>query len=121
MKIIFIEDVKSWVTGLEYAVSPYFNKQGIKLDIIALTDGSMILQELMANNIDYIFIDYDLGGSYGDEIIEELKTSPDFNRIPIIFYSAGLSIVELKEKSNSFGGITCLTKNDVESYLVNLI
>jgi len=120
MKIIFIEDVNRWVTSLEFAVSPHFAKLSVELNIITLTDGSMILQELMANDIDYIFIDYDLGGSYGDEIIEEIKTSPDFNNIPIVFYSAGLSIVELKEKSNSFGGVTCLTKNDVESFLKGL-
>ena len=121
MKIIFIEDVPSWVDSLEFAISPLFQSKGVGLSISTFKDGGMVLQEIMASHIDYIFIDYDLGGSYGDEIISELNSSPDFKNIPIIFYSAGLSVTELKDKSKDYGNITCLTKNGVTDYLKNLI
>ena len=120
MKIIFIEDVASWVESLEFSISPYLTKQKVELKIKTLPDGSMVLQELMANDIDYIFIDYDLGGSYGEDVIEDISLSPDFDRIPIIFYSGGLSVVELKTKSSRYGNVKCLTKNDVRDFLIRL-
>jgi len=69
-------------------------------------------------NIGLILIDDDLGNnSWGDAIIErimiEVDTNPDYQSVPIIYYSAGTDVKELKNKSSRWGHIRCTTYEDL--------
>lgn len=74
------------------------------LKVNCLSGGSQLLQSISENKPDLILMDIYLGDADGRELCHTLKTSPKYQDIPVILYSAGnIPPVTIKESlANDF-------------------
>lgn len=82
--------------------------------------------DLVTNEFSMVLIDDDLGDDLsGSSVIEQvlaiLDSTPECKNIPLVYYSAGTSVTELKEKSLKFGKIPCVSFENLSDYIYDLI
>ena len=96
------------------------------LETTQRSDDSMLDSDLMTKDFHVILIDDDLGNNlWGNEIIDKIilitDNTPEVANIPKVYYSAGTSIAELKEKTQHHGNIPCATFDNLADFVFNLI
>jgi len=120
------EDSPSKVNSLKKILELKLKHQlNFNLEIIDRTDEEFLETDLLTSNYHIILVDDDLGGSWGSSVIEKIieicNDFPEARNIPIIYYSAGTSISDLKNKIGIKYNIPCLDFNDVEDYVFKMI
>jgi hypothetical protein len=127
IRILIFEDsstkMKSFETFLKLRLSHELN---FTAGIIQRTDDSMLDTDLMTDNFDLILIDDDLGNNlWGNDIIDRIiataDSTPEIHNIPIVYYSAGTSITDLKTKTKHHGKIPCATFDNLADFVFTLI
>ena len=96
------------------------------LETTQRADDSMLDTDLMTKNFHVILIDDDLGNNlWGNEIIDKIilitDNTPEAANTPKVYYSAGTSISDLKEKTKHHGNIPCATFDNLAEFVFNLI
>ena len=96
------------------------------LETTQRSDDSMLESDLMTKDFHVILIDNDLGNNlWGNEIIDKIilitDSTPEVANTPKVYYSAGRSISELKEKTKHHGNIPCATFENLAEFIFNLI
>jgi hypothetical protein len=119
-QIYVIEDAEGYHFALKYEIEPQLNLKGIEAVIISRKDGNTLTQDLIAG-VDVIAIDYDLGGIFGDDIIAEIDSFPEYRSIKILFYSGGEPLESLIEKTRKYGNVICCTKHQLGGKLIDLL
>lgn len=115
IKILLFEDSETKMESFrEYLALRLKNELDSELDVLQRSDDSMIDSDLMAYTFHIILIDDDLGNDrWGNEIIDKIiimtDEAPEVAKVPKIYYSAGTSIDELKNKIKHHGNIPCVT------------
>lgn len=115
IKILLFEDSETKMESFrEYLALRLKHELKSDLDILQRSDDTMLESDLMTNTFHIILIDDDLGNDYwGSEIIEKIiiitDETPEAVKVPKIYYSAGTSIFELKNKIKHLGNIPCVT------------
>lgn len=115
IKILLFEDSEAKMESIrEYLALRLKQELDSELEVLQRSDDSMLETDLMTNTFHIILIDDDLGnGRGGNEIIDKIiivtDKTPEAARVPKIYYSAGTSIDELKNKINHHGNIPCVT------------
>lgn len=126
VNLLVFEDSKPKVESFNELLSLELETEyGITTTPIIREDDSMLESDLMMN-ISVILVDDDLGNDrWGDEMIDDIMEitgqDPDFKSIPIIYYSAGTDVSELRKKSNKWGGIRCCTYDDLVEVVKRII
>ena len=65
--------------------------EGIDCDIMQIMNGAEVIPYLEKNKVDSIILDLELPGMSGDKIYQTLKENPEWNKIPVIPFSAHAS------------------------------
>jgi hypothetical protein len=105
ISILMFEDSENKKSSFESLLSTMAQTElDSSINLVWRIDDAFICQDLILNTFNLILVDDDLGnGLWGnnviDQIMEEIDTNPECSSVPIIYYSAGTSIIELKEKS----------------------
>lgn len=127
IQLLIFEDSKSKMDSfVEFLELKLSNELGSTLSIVQRDDNSMLESDLNTTDFHVILIDDDLGnGNWGnniiDEIIELTDSTPGITNIPKIYYSAGTSVSELKEKIEHHGNIPCVTFENLVDAVFNRI
>ena len=115
IKILIFEDSETKMESFsEYLTLRLNHELNSDLDVLQRSDDSLLESDLMTNNFHIILIDDDLGNNrWGNEIIDKIikltDEDPEVAKVPKIYYSAGTSIEELKNKIKHHGNIPCHT------------
>ncbi len=115
IKILIFEDSETKMESFrEYLTLRLTHELDSELEVLQRSDDSMLESDLMTNNFHIILIDDDLGNNRcGNEIIDKIiiitDETPEVAKVPKIYYSAGTSIDELKNKIKHHGNIPCVT------------
>lgn len=115
--------IKSFVQHLELLLKHELNFQ---LEIIQRSDDSMLDSDLMTNTFHAILIDDELGNNlWGNTIIDKIIVvadhTPELAKVPKVYYSAGTSISDLKEKIKHHGNIPCETFDNLAESVFKMI
>lgn len=128
IKLLVFEDTKKKLDAFgNFLELRLKNEMDFELEIIQRIDDSTLEQDLMTNNFDLILIDDDLGNNvWGNQIIDNIieitDNTPELQNVSKIYYSAGTSPLELKEKIKHLGGnIPCLEYDNLVDYVFKLI
>ncbi len=83
---------------------------------------SMLVTDLMTMSFHVILIDHDLGNNlWGNEIFDKIilitDYSPKVANTPKVYFSAGTSITDLKEKTKHHGNISCATFDNLADFV----
>lgn len=112
LKIYVIEDSVEYHKALSYEMEPQLKLLGISPYFIFTINSDTLEQDLVAG-VDIILVDDDLGNFYGDEIIAQIDSFPEYKSIPIIYYSGGETLENLKLKTSKYGSVMCTTKSSL--------
>lgn len=127
IKILIFEDSRTKMESFrEYLVLRLGHELNSDLEVIQRIDDSMLESDLMTNDFHIILIDDDLGNNrWGNEIIDRIiimtDGTPESARVPKIYYSAGTSINELKNKIIHHGNIPCVTFESLADFVFEKI
>lgn len=127
MKILVFEDSPAKMHSLEELLNVKLNHEFDKTIILTIReDDTMLESDLVTNEFSMVLIDDDLGddlsGSYViEQILAILDSTPECKNIPLVYYSAGTSVSDLKEKSSTFGKIPCVSFENLADYIYNFI
>lgn len=91
LKIIVCEDDD----GISDLTKLILEEQGY--EVIVIKNSKTALDEIKNNPPDLILIDLWMDGITGDEIIRKLKSSKEYNNIPIILFSASHDLEEISK------------------------
>lgn len=119
-KLYFVEDTIEYHNALKYEIDPQLRIKGINPEFIFRKDNSTLAQDLIIG-VSIVLIDYDLGKMFGDEIIAEIDSSPEYKSLPIIFYSGGESLESLRNKTKQYGNVRCCTKHDLGNKIIEIL
>ncbi|HBC05014.1 MAG: hypothetical protein CL528_07325 [Aequorivita sp.] len=127
MKILVFEDSPAKMQSLEELLNLKLNHEFDKsISLTIREDDTMLESDLATNQFSIVLIDDDLGDDLsGNYVIEQilaiLDSTPESKNIPLVYYSAGTSVTELKEKSSVFGKIPCVSFENLGDYIYNYI
>lgn len=127
MKILVFEDSPEKMNSLEELLNLKLkNEFDTSVAFIIRSDDTFLDSDLSTNSFSMALIDDDLGdnlsGSFViEQILEVLDNDPESMNIPLVYYSAGTTVTELKEKSKPFGNIPCVSFDNLGDYLFDLI
>lgn len=127
MRILVFEDSPAKMESLEELLNLKLNHEfGKSLSLLIRVDDSHLESDLVTNEFSMVLIDDDLGdnlsGSYViEQILTILDSTPECKNIPLVYYSAGTSVTELKEKSAKYGKIPCISFENLADYIYDLI
>jgi hypothetical protein len=127
MKILVFEDSPAKMESLEELINLKLKHEfGKSISLFIRVDDSLLESDLVTNKFSMVLIDDDLGDDLsGSYVIEQtlniLDSTPECKNIPLVYYSAGTSVTELKEKSSRFGNIPCVSFENLADYIYNLI
>lgn len=128
IKLLVFEDAKNKLEAFgRFLELKLKTEMDFELEIIQRIDDSTLEQDLMTNNFDLILIDDDLGNDvWGNQIIDNIieitDSTPEVQNVSKIYYSAGTSPLELKEKIKHLGGnIACLEYDHLVDHVFKLI
>jgi len=115
--------IKSFTQHLETLLKHELN---FSLEVTQRVDDSMLDSDLMTRNFHVILIDDDLGNNHwGNQIIDKIilitDNTPEVAKTPKVYYSAGTSITDLKEKTKHHGNIPCETFDNLAEFVFKLI
>lgn len=111
IKLLWIDDMESWVTSAQDNLGIIANKYGYELKIIFAKNGEEILQQL---NIDFdaVIMDYHMEPFFGDKYIRDIRFEEHLEHIPILFYS--------QDNSTNLANLISDLKNVITVYRPNL-
>lgn len=127
LKILVFEDSPAKMESLEELINLKINHEfGKSLSLIIRVDDSFLESDLMTNQFSMVLIDDDLGddlsGSYViEQIFNILDTTPECKNIPLVYYSAGTTVLELQQKTLKFGKIPCVSFENLGDYIYGFI
>ncbi len=127
IKILIFEDSETKMESFkEYLNLRLKHELSSDLVVVQRLDDSMLESDIMTNSFHLILIDDDLGNSrWGNEIIDNIilltDENPDIANVPKIYYSAGTSIEELKNKIKHHGNIPCVTFESLAEFVFEKI
>lgn len=127
MNLLAFEDSPKKIQSIVELINMKLNHQlGISISMTIRTDDHFLETDLMTNNFSMILIDDDLGNNLTgqfviERIIDLIDSTPECKSVPIVYYSAGTSVEELKAKSISFGNIPCVSFQDLADFIINYI
>lgn len=124
--LIFEDAVIKMESFKEYLTLRLKHELKCDLELTVRSDNAMLETDLMTKDFHVILIDDDLGNNrFGNEIIDEIiiftDNTPDIYRVPKIYYSAGTSIEDLKNKVKHHGNIPCVTFDNLTDFVFNVI
>ena len=95
-QILWIDDELEFLNEYEIPIRAFLDEHGIKLETIEIsqedTNFEKIESEIDKPDLDIIMIDFSLGGTTGDLVIDNIRKK--YQYLPVIFYS-GREIEEL--------------------------
>jgi response regulator RpfG family c-di-GMP phosphodiesterase len=115
IRIYVIEDSPEYHAALKFEMEPQLIAMGITPYFTFAKNGDTLQQDLVAG-VDILLVDDDLGGTYGDEIIQEIDTFPEYKNLKIIYYSGGETLENLIIKTRKWG-LICSTKSTLGAKL----
>jgi hypothetical protein len=127
MKILVFEDSPAKMHSLAELLNVKLNHEFDKsITLIIREDDTLLESDLVTNEFSMVLIDDDLGddlsGNYViQQILAILDSTPECKNIPLVYYSAGTSVTDLKEKSLVFGKIPCVSFENLADYIYNFI
>ncbi len=122
--ILIYEDDSGWKDSFEYGITDKVKVKGKTLVIVHKENGDSIEQDLIMCNPDLIMVDYDLGETTGDEIIEHINANPEYNKVSVYYYSGGETLDDLRKTASKFAcQIQCFTKEGdiLDTAILNLV
>lgn len=90
-RILVVEDFKS----IRDYLCQFLGTQGYQT--LAATDGQHALEILEIEKVDLIISDFNMPKVNGMELLNEIKKSPAFSNIPVIFLTTEKSLDKMKE------------------------
>jgi hypothetical protein len=127
MKLLVFEDSPNKMQSVEELLNLKLNHEfGVEISMLIRVDDSFLDSDLMTNEFEMVLIDDDLGDDLsGNFVIEKilgiLDSTPECINIPLVYYSAGTTVEELKEKSAPFGKIPCVSFENLSDYVYNFV
>ncbi len=115
MKILVFEDSPNKMQSVEELLNLKLSHEfGMTISMVIHIDDATLETELLTNDFALVLIDDDLGDNLSGEnviekIIEIIDSTPECRRLPLIYYSAGTTVEDLKLKSKRFGMIQCVS------------
>jgi len=103
-KVIIVEDQKLFASGLKEILNKFDGVEVIKI----IENGDLVSKELTKHKIDVIFLDLNLIGKNGLEVLKEIRTQlPDLLIIMLTMYQEKVLI----DKAKKLGANAYLTKD----------
>lgn len=127
MKILVFEDTPAKMQSLEELLNLKLNHEfDVSISFVIREDDTLLESDLMTNEFEMVLIDDDLGDELsGSEVIEKilfiLDSTPECRNLPLVYYSAGTPVAELKEKSLNFGNLPCLSFENLADHIFDVI
>lgn len=122
--ILMYEDELDWKRSFEYSLKDKINLKGKSLVIEFRENGDTLEQDLIMCIPDLIMVDYDLGTTTGEEIIQVIDNTPECKNVSVYFYSGGETLDDLRKRAKEFScQIRCFTKqgDDLDSAVLALV
>tara|TARA_R110002072_G_scaffold243821_2_gene403080 strand:- start:57163 stop:57546 length:384 start_codon:yes stop_codon:yes gene_type:complete len=82
MRILIAED------NLVMAHVLQFNLERAGFDVHTAADGELALEAALENSFDIIITDYQMPRMNGEELVQQLRTHPEYTNAPIVMCSA---------------------------------
>lgn len=110
---LWVDDNRPFVESLEVELRDWLDEKGFDLRTFAHKDKTRVLDDVIANDLELIIIDYKLPKGNGDVIIEEIRDMGCYQ--DIIFYSEG----DLPNRR--FDGVFYVSKQDAKDRIKEII
>ncbi len=127
MKILVFEDSPNKMQSVNELLNLKLGHEfGVEVSMTIRTDETLLESDLMTKSFDIVLIDDDLGddlsGNYViQQIIAVIDSTPECKNLPLVYYSAGTTVDELKEKSAEFGKIPCVSFENLSDYIFDFL
>ena len=109
MNFLIVDDSKTVRRVLKSAILDYFNSKSWRVPIIhEAEDGLKAMEYMNIENVDIIFLDYNMPNMNGEEVVEAIRINKKWNKTRIIMATT----------EGSKATITQLVKKGVNGYLV---
>jgi len=113
LKLLWIDDMLSWVSSAQSNLHIVANKYGIKLEFVTAINGEDVVQQLMLSQFDGVIMDYHMEPFNGDKYIWDIRREEHLFYIPIIFYSQDNS-TDIKSKISDLGNVKIVFRPNLE-------
>jgi hypothetical protein len=111
-RVLMYEDSEEWQIAFEFNIAPKLLKEGIEINILPKSDTDTIMQDLEFLP-HLVMVDYDLGKSTGELVLEYMNGDPDLSSTSIYFYSGGEDLDTLQAIANKYAcHVSCYSKGE---------
>jgi len=127
MKILVFEDSPNKMQSVNELLNVKLGHEfGVEVSMTIRTDETFLESDLITNSFDIVLIDDDLGDDLsGNLVIEQIlaviDSTPECKNLPLVYYSAGTTVDQLKEKSRGFGKIPCVSFENLSDYIFDFL
>lgn len=115
--ILWVDDRKDAIDPIKEPIERHLKSQGFRLIVTYQKNKTNIEQILSEKNIDLIAMDYNLGKTKGDEVLEMVRNRNKY--IEAILYSQ--DPIKLKEKGLGLDGIYRAHRSDIKTVMREVI